>query len=106
MGNNAYIMKLYWQKRKEIFLPHHKSPMKRLKQSANERVRNNANKTALRKTIKDARAKLQAGEAIDLKELYSNIDKGRTKGAVHKRKASRLKSRLTKEAARKSTKPA
>jgi small subunit ribosomal protein S20 len=98
-------MELYWTKQKENFLPHHKSPIKRLKQSARERVRNNAVKTAFRRTIKETRTKLEAGESLDLKDLYSKIDKGRVKGAVHKRKAARLKSRLTK-AAKKKSKPA
>lgn len=87
-------------------MPHHKSPIKRLKQAARERSRNNAVKTALRKTIKDTHTKIEAGEALDLKDLYSRIDKGRAKGAIHKRKAARLKSRLSKEAAKKKSKPA
>jgi small subunit ribosomal protein S20 len=87
-------------------LPHHKSCVKRLRQSAKERVRNNTVKTALRKTIKENRAKLDAGTAIDLNTLYSDIDKVLRKGAIHKRKAARLKSRLTKAAAKKNGAPA
>ncbi|MCP4568551.1 MAG: 30S ribosomal protein S20 [FCB group bacterium] len=87
-------------------MPHHKSCKKRLKTSAKERVRNNAVRTVLRKTMKDARTKLSADEAIDLKQLYSHIDKVWSKGILHKKRASRLKSRLARAAARVSTKSA
>jgi small subunit ribosomal protein S20 len=82
-------------------LPHHKSCIKRLRTSGEERVRNNALKTLLRKTLKDARAKLDEGESVDLKQIYANIDRVCSKGAIPKNRASRLKSRLTKAAAKK-----
>jgi len=87
-------------------LPHHKSCKKRLKTAAKERVRNNALKTALRTTLKDARTKIAEGEELDLNQLYTQIDKVRGKGTVHKNKAARLKSRLAKAAARTAAKPA
>lgn len=86
-------------------MPHHKACIKHLRQSNKERVRNNAVKTSLRKTIKESRTKLEAGEMLNLPDLYSSIDKVAGKGAIHKRKAARLKSRLAK-ASRKKEKPA
>ena len=81
-------------------MPHHKSCVKRLRKSGEERVRNNALKTLLRKTMKDVRAKLDEGEAIDLNQAYSSIDNVCGKGVIPKNRASRLKSRLAKAAAK------
>ncbi|MFH1699979.1 MAG: 30S ribosomal protein S20 [Candidatus Zixiibacteriota bacterium] len=81
-------------------MPHHKSCVKRLRQSANDKVRNNAIRTLLKKTIKDTRASLATGEEVDLKKAYASIDKVWSKGVIHKRKAARLKSRMTKAMAR------
>ncbi len=77
-------------------MPHHKSCAKRLRQAAKDRVLNNATKTVLKKTLKDARDKLDSGEAIDLKTTFSSIDKVSSKGVIHKRRAARLKSRMAK----------
>ncbi len=81
-------------------MPQHKSCKKRLKTSAKERIRNNAVRTFLKKTIKDARTKLAANEAIDLNELYTSIDKVWAKGILPKKRAARLKSRMAKASAR------
>lgn len=93
-------MKLCWTKRKENLLPHHKSCKKRLKQAEQERIRNNALKTMLRKTVKETRTKIAESENVDIKEAYSNIDKVAGKKVISRKKAGRLKSRLTKAAAR------
>lgn len=82
-------------------MPHHKSCIKRLRTSNEERVRNNALKTLLRKTLKDAREKIDEGQSLDLKQVYANIDRVCGKGAIPRKRASRLKSRLTKAAAKK-----
>jgi ribosomal protein S20 len=74
--------------------------MKRLKQAAEERVRNNALKTVLRKSIKETREKIAQGQVVDISQVYSRIDSVRGKGTIHKKRASRLKSRLAKAAAR------
>ena len=87
-------------------MPHHKSCKKRLRQSAEDRIRNHALKTALRKTIKDARDKIAEGTALDLTQIYSSIDKVQGKGTIHKKKAARIKSRLAKAAARATQKDA
>lgn len=81
-------------------MPHHKSCVKRLRQSANDKVRNNATRTLLRKTLKDTKASFEAGKEVDLKKVYASIDKVCSKGVIHKRKAARLKSRITKAMAR------
>ncbi len=81
-------------------MPHHKSCKKRLKQAEQERIRNNALKTMFRKTVKETRSKIDENENVDIKELYSNIDKVAGKKVISRNKADRLKSRLTKAAAR------
>jgi len=81
-------------------LPHHKSCKKRLRKSGEERVRNNALKTVLRKTIKEVRAKMADKQPIDLNGTYSSIDRVSGKGIIPKKRASRLKSRLARAAAR------
>jgi len=84
-------------------LPQHNSCKKRLKQAAKVKTRNISIKTALRKTLKEARTKIAAGQTVDLNTVCSDIDKVRGKGTIHKNKAARLKSRLAK-ATRKSQK--
>ena len=79
-------------------MPHHKSCVKRLRISGEERVRNNALKTVLRKTMKEVRAKIVDGESFDLNNAYSDIDRVCSKGVIPKKRASRLKSRLAKAA--------
>jgi small subunit ribosomal protein S20 len=81
-------------------LPQHKSSKKSLKQSAKEKTRNIAIKTALRKTLKETRTKLAEGQSIDLNTICTSIDKVRGKGTIHKNKAARLKSRLAKAASK------
>jgi small subunit ribosomal protein S20 len=81
-------------------LPHHKSCKKRLIQAEQERIRNNSLKTMLRKTVKETRSKIAENTDVNIKEVYSNIDKVAGKKVISKKKAGRLKSRLTKAAAR------
>ena len=81
-------------------MPHHKSCFKRLRKSNDERIRNNALRTILKKTLKDARTKITEGNAIDLNNLYSNIDSITSRGAIPRKRASRIKSRMAKAAAK------
>ena len=81
-------------------MPHHKSCKKRLKQAEQERTRNNALKTMLRKTVKETRSSIAENGTVDIKEMYSKIDKAAGKNVISKKKAGRLKSRLAKAAAR------
>jgi ribosomal protein S20 len=50
--------------------------------------------------MKEARAKFEDGEEIDLKQAYSNIDRICSKGVIPPKRASRIKSRLAKAAAK------
>ena len=84
-------------------MPHHKSCKKRLKKSALEQVRNNATKTVLRRTVRKTRQSIDDGQEINLNEIFANIDKAWNKGILHKNKAARLKSRMAKAAARKTS---
>lgn len=85
-------------------MPHHKSCIRRLRKSEEERIRNNALKTILRKTVREAREKIDQGETIDLNQVYSHIDRVVGKGNIPRKRASRLKSRLAKAAARSTAK--
>jgi len=79
-------------------MPTHKSPEKRMRQGERKRVVNKANRTSLRKEIKSYR-ELENGEASKAKypAIASTIDRAAKKGIVHPRKASRLKSRLSRK---------
>lgn len=81
-------------------MPHHKSCVKRLRKSEEQRIRNNALRTILRKTVKDAHTQMDNGEQFDLNQAYSRIDFVAGKGTIPKKRASRLKSRLAKAAAK------
>ncbi|MBU0984297.1 MAG: 30S ribosomal protein S20 [candidate division Zixibacteria bacterium] len=77
-------------------MPNHKSCEKRVRTSNLERIRNRAYRSNLRNTIKDVREETNKEEA--LKKLHAAtilLDKAVTRGIVHKRTASRNKSRLT-----------
>jgi small subunit ribosomal protein S20 len=71
-----------------------------LRKSEEQRIRNNALRTILRKTVKEARTQIDKGEQFDLNKAYSQIDHVAGKGTIPKRRASRLKSRLAKAAAK------
>jgi small subunit ribosomal protein S20 len=92
------------EKTKGVFLPHHKSYIKGLRKSAEQRVHNNALRTLLKRTIKETRAKIEQGEAVDLNQAYADIDHVGAKGIIPKGRAARLKSRLAKAIARKAAK--
>jgi small subunit ribosomal protein S20 len=76
-------------------LPSHKSCVKRMRTSENERVRNRSFRTRLRQAIKDVRTETNREEALKkLKAATSAIDRAAGSGLIHKRTASRNKSRL------------
>ena len=81
-------------------MANHKSALKRNRQSLVRRMRNRANKTKMKNAIKAITAAIeeksveQAQEA--LKVAIKVIDCTAVKGAIHKKKASRRVSRLTK----------
>ena len=76
-------------------MPQHKSPMKRMKTDKKRAARNNYVKRTLRTLSKKVRADLPVEEKDTLlNEIYSQLDKAAKKGVIHKRTASRRKSRI------------
>ena len=82
-------------------MANHKSAIKRHKQSLVRKERNKAVKTSLRtatKRVLTATAGTDTGEATSqLKLAIKAFDKAASKGVIHKKTASRNKSRLTKK---------
>ena len=79
-------------------MPHKKSAMKRLKQDVVRNKRNKSYRSAMKTQIKRfAKAVTEGSPDTEkmLRETYSTIDSVASKGVIHKNKASRLKSRLT-----------
>ena len=78
--------------------------MKRHRQSLKGRARNRYNAATMRTELKHARQALasDSGDAAEaVKKAVTRLDKITTKGAIPKKKASRLKSRLMKQLAAK-----
>jgi small subunit ribosomal protein S20 len=79
----------------------HKSAIKRARQSEVRRLRNKANKTKVKKAVKQVRTavaeKAPEEAQSSLQEAIATIDKAASKGALHKRTASRKISRLHKQ---------
>ena len=77
-------------------MPNHKSCVKRMRISGEERERNRSFRSRLRQAIKDVRAATNRDAAAKiLRETTSIIDKAAGSGLIHKRTAARNKSRLT-----------
>ena len=79
-------------------MAHHKSALKRIRQTAKKNLRNRSLRSHLRTTIKKFRTLLESGEKEQVTTAYSNVqktlDKSVTKGILHARTAARHKSRL------------
>jgi small subunit ribosomal protein S20 len=79
-------------------LANHKSALKRAKQSEVKRSINTGYKTRAKNVVKDVRSSIAEGsgdKAKDsLKKAVSVLQKTASKGAIHKKKASRRISRL------------
>jgi small subunit ribosomal protein S20 len=79
-------------------MPHHRSAMKRLRQDAKRRSRNRSAKTRVRRVSKRVRTLAGEGkpeEAMEaLREASAVIDRAAQKKVLHRRTASRRKSRL------------
>jgi small subunit ribosomal protein S20 len=79
-------------------MPNIKSAKKRLKQSIKRRERNRAAKATLKTTVKKAETALDAGNKEEaskaIKAAVKRLDKTAQKGVIHKKAASRKKSRL------------
>lgn len=80
-------------------MPHHKSALKRLRQTSVRQARNVHIRTRMRSVIKKLREAIDSSDATAaqgyLKEAIKVIDTTRTKGVIHRRNASRKVSRLT-----------
>ncbi len=77
-------------------MPNIKSAKKRVLISKAKNEANKAAKSALRTSIRKARAEGADAEAI--KAASIKVDKAAGKGLIHKNKAARLKSQLAKKA--------
>ncbi len=80
-------------------MPTHKSALKRMRQNVRKQTVNKAHRSSLRKNLKAYR---ELGDATAAKakypEMSSLIDRAAKKGIIHRRKADRLKSRLSRKA--------
>ena len=81
-------------------MPTHKSAEKRLKTNEKANVRNRAIKSRIQTLVKKTEA---SSDEASLKEAISFLDKASQKGAIHPNKASRIKSRLTRQVQEKTT---
>ena len=78
-------------------MPTHKSAAKRMKTAERDRQKNKRVKSNLRAAIRDYKAGKAGQEKIaEFRELTSIIDGAAKKGVIHKNKAARTKSRLSK----------
>jgi small subunit ribosomal protein S20 len=78
-------------------MPNHKSAWKRMRQNERRRIKNRAQRSYLRKTIKSFNS---LDDAESAKQQFPGvtavIDKAAKKRIIHKRTAARIKSRLSK----------
>ena len=80
-------------------MANHKSAIKKYRRDEKKRLINKMNKTKMKNRIKKFRKEIEAGKIEEAKAMFpqviSVIDKSNTKGTIHKKTASRYKSRLT-----------
>ncbi|HEY7461630.1 MAG TPA: 30S ribosomal protein S20 [Gemmatimonadota bacterium] len=80
-------------------MPNVKSAVKRVRTSANRRVRNRSDRSRLRTAVKQVR---QATDPQTVEEIFrkaaSLLDRAARKGLIHPNKAARDKSRLSRHA--------
>jgi small subunit ribosomal protein S20 len=84
-------------------LAHHKSSLKRIRQTIKKTKRNRALRSSLRSTIKQFKSDAVTDEKPSLIDVQRKLDKAVTKGILHKKTASRYKARLAKRAANEQT---
>lgn len=82
------------------YLPNIKSAEKRVKVTAKKSLQNRVIKTGLKSRVKKFNAAVEEKDAAKAETLYKEVsgsfDKAASKGAIHKNKANRKKSRLAK----------
>ena len=80
-------------------MANHKSAIKKYLRDEKKNIINRMNRSKMRNKIKLLNKKLEAGESEVVKSLFptvmSIIDKTVIKGTIHKKTASRYKSRVT-----------
>ena len=83
------------------------SAKKRIRQNLKRRSRNRWRKDQIRQVVKEFDTALRAGDskqaAEKLSDCYKKLDKVAAKGAIHKKTASRRKSRLARRLTKKSS---
>ena len=78
-----------------------KSQIKRNRQNEKRRVRNKGVRSELRTSIKKAEASAGGEDEVEtMRKAMKSIDKAANKGVMHKKAASRQKSRLAKRIAK------
>jgi small subunit ribosomal protein S20 len=81
-------------------LAHHKSALKRIRQSERRRKRNQHVRSGMRTQVKKLREALDAGDAAAASDQFKAAEKAirqaATKGVIPKRRADRTVSRLAK----------
>ncbi len=75
-----------------------KSAIKRVKQTAKRQQRNRAMRSHLRSAVKGYRDLEDSKKNEKIPETYSEIDRAKKKGVIHKNAAARYKSRLARKA--------
>ncbi len=82
-------------------MPVHKSAVKRIRTSQKKHARNLAIQSELKTVLKKLDGLISSNKADQAKELIQQamvkLDIAASKGAIHKKRASRKKSRLTKK---------
>ena len=81
-------------------MPNIKSAIKRVNVSEKKAVANKSKKSAIRTTLKKAKADIESGENLDVtvKNAQKAVDQAAAKGHMTKQAASRAKSKLAKAA--------
>ena len=81
-------------------MANHASAEKRNRQRVKRTDRNRAAKSALRTTLKKARAAIAAGENVEelTRQAHSELDRAAKKGVIPAKRAARLKARSAKAA--------
>ncbi len=78
-------------------MANHKSALKRIRSSEKKRIRNKYYFKTTRNAVRNLRGTTEAKEAAEmLPKVSSMLDKLANRNIIHKKKASNLKSKLTK----------
>ncbi len=83
-------------------MPSTRSAKKRVRVNERKRIRNMAERSALKTAVKRYRIAIDANDSnseVYLKNAIKALDKAASKGIIHKNTAARTKSRLTKKLA-------